>query len=138
MFLHESIDDCIGSLGLAGFRCLAAVPPPVDAPPPDRMTVPVDRPVALLYGNEHMGLSPRAIELCDGRFSYPMHGFCESLNISVCVAVTLSRVVEKRRALLGRTSDLPPHVAAQMRAAYHALSTPHAASLVLRKLREPP
>jgi hypothetical protein len=63
-----------------------------------------------------------------------MYGFCESLNISVSVAVTLSRVVERRRQLLGRPGDLPPQLFQQLRAAYYAQSTPHTASLVLRRL----
>ena len=134
VYLHEGIDDCLVYLREAGYRCLAAVPPAVDAPPPPELSIAADRPVALVYGNEHMGLSDRALELCDGRFSYAMHGFCESLNLSVSVAVTLSRVVERRRQLLGRVGDLPPTALGQLRAAYYALSTPHTASLVERSL----
>jgi tRNA (guanosine-2'-O-)-methyltransferase len=137
VYLHRDIDDCLGLLGEAGYSCLAAVPPRIDASPaPAEMEVAVDGPVALLYGNEHMGLSRRALDLADGRFSYPMYGFCESLNISVSVAVTLSRVVERRRRALGRSGDLPPGLEERLRAAYYAQSTPHTAALVLRSLDE--
>jgi hypothetical protein len=35
-----------------------------------------------------------------------MHGFSESLNISVAAAITLFQVCEKRRASLGKPGDL--------------------------------
>jgi len=45
--------------------------------------------VALVFGNEHGGLSPETIELSDGNFIIPQVGIIKSLNISVACAVTL-------------------------------------------------
>ena len=56
--------------------------------------IPLDRPLAFLFGNEREGLSPYALEHADAYLRLPMYGFTESFNISVSVAITLSHVVE--------------------------------------------
>ena len=45
--------------------------------------------VALVFGNEHSGVSDELIGLCDGNFIIPQVGIIKSLNISVACAVTL-------------------------------------------------
>lgn len=46
-------------------------------------------PVALVFGNEHSGVSEEIIALADGNFIIPQVGIIKSLNISVACAVTL-------------------------------------------------
>jgi len=46
-------------------------------------------PVALVFGNEHSGVSEEIIEMADGNFIIPQVGIIKSLNISVACAVTL-------------------------------------------------
>jgi tRNA (guanosine-2'-O-)-methyltransferase len=46
-------------------------------------------PVALVFGNEHSGVSDEIIEMADGNFIIPQVGIIKSLNISVACAVTL-------------------------------------------------
>lgn len=50
--------------------------------------VPIEGPVALVFGNELLGLSPEAIARADGFFRIPMSGFVESFNISVAAAIS--------------------------------------------------
>ncbi len=45
--------------------------------------------VALVFGNEHGGISEEAIKLSDGNFIIPQVGIIKSLNISVACAVSL-------------------------------------------------
>ncbi|HPG10743.1 MAG TPA: RNA methyltransferase [Chitinophagaceae bacterium] len=45
--------------------------------------------VALVFGNEHMGVSEEIRTLADGNFVIPQVGIIQSLNISVACAVTL-------------------------------------------------
>lgn len=45
--------------------------------------------VALVFGNEHSGVSDELKNLCDGNFIIPQVGIIKSLNISVACAVTL-------------------------------------------------
>jgi tRNA (guanosine-2'-O-)-methyltransferase len=47
------------------------------------------QPVALVFGNEHSGVSPEIINMADGNFIIPQVGIIKSLNISVACAVTL-------------------------------------------------
>ena len=46
-------------------------------------------PVALIFGNEHSGVSEDIITMADGNFIIPQVGIIKSLNISVACAVTL-------------------------------------------------
>jgi tRNA (guanosine-2'-O-)-methyltransferase len=46
-------------------------------------------PVALVFGNEHSGVSEEIITMADGNFIIPQVGIIKSLNISVACAVTL-------------------------------------------------
>ena len=46
-------------------------------------------PVALVFGNEHSGVSEEIIALADGNFIIPQVGIIKSLNISVACAVSL-------------------------------------------------
>lgn len=61
--------------------------------------VPVDQPLALVVGNEFAGASPVARELADFRFSIPMHGFAQSLNLAVFAGIALHALAERMRAL---------------------------------------
>jgi len=45
--------------------------------------------VALVFGNEHSGVSEEIIAMADGNFIIPQVGIIKSLNISVACAVTL-------------------------------------------------
>lgn len=64
-------------------------------------TVPVDGPVAIVFGSEVRGVSPEARELADGAVMIPMVGLTGSLNVSVSAAILLRTITERRRALVG-------------------------------------
>ena len=52
--------------------------------------------VALVFGNEHAGVSNELIERCDGNFIIPQVGIIKSLNISVACAVTMYEAYRQR------------------------------------------
>ncbi len=54
------------------------------------------QPVALMFGNEHSGVSQEAIEKADGNFIIPQMGMIQSLNISVACAVSLYEAFRQR------------------------------------------
>jgi tRNA (guanosine-2'-O-)-methyltransferase len=62
--------------------------------------------VALLFGNEHKGVSEAALTYCDGNFLIPQYGMVQSLNISVACAVSLYEALRQRKAK-GFYSDNP-------------------------------
>ena len=57
--------------------------------------------LAVVFGNEHRGVSPEMHALSDGTFAIPMRGFVESLNISVAAAITMQTLTRDGRARLG-------------------------------------
>jgi tRNA (guanosine-2'-O-)-methyltransferase len=53
--------------------------------------------VALVFGNEHDGVSEELRNLCDGNFIIPQVGMIRSLNISVACAVTLYEAFRQKQ-----------------------------------------
>jgi len=47
------------------------------------------RSLALVFGNEHEGVSPEIRQMADGDFLIPQVGIIQSLNVSVACAITL-------------------------------------------------
>ncbi len=54
------------------------------------------QPTALLFGNEHDGVSPESLAECNGNFVIPMFGFVQSLNISVACAISVFEAARQR------------------------------------------
>ncbi len=54
------------------------------------------KPTALVFGNEHLGVSEQGVALADGNFLIPQVGMIESLNISVACAVSLYEAFRQR------------------------------------------
>ena len=57
----------------------------------------LDKPLAIVLGNEHHGISEVVKEEADEFITIPMHGFTESFNISVSAAICLSELTTKIR-----------------------------------------
>ena len=55
-------------------------------------------PVALVFGNEHDGVSEEIRQLADGNFVIPQMGMIRSLNISVACAVSLYEAFRQKYA----------------------------------------
>lgn len=53
--------------------------------------------IALLFGNEHYGVSEEALAHTDGNFIIPQFGMVQSLNISVACAVSLFEGLRQRK-----------------------------------------
>jgi len=53
--------------------------------------------VALVFGNEHSGVSDALIGLADGNFIIPQVGIIKSLNISVACAVSVYEALRQKR-----------------------------------------
>jgi len=101
---------CFAALRERGYRVLASEVTP-GSPPLD--TLALDERTAFVFGNEHAGLTPETLALCDGRFHIAMHGFTESLNLSVACAITAFRCRQAIVRLAATAGDplrfaLPP------------------------------
>jgi len=101
---YGSVEACLAGLKQRGMTVWVADLSD-DACTPEE--VPVDGPLAVLFGSELTGVSDSARALADGVVSVPMRGLTESLNVSVAAACTLHRLAERRRVHLGG-GDLDP------------------------------
>jgi tRNA (guanosine-2'-O-)-methyltransferase len=72
--------------------------------------------IALVFGNEHGGVSDEVRALADGNFLIPQVGIIQSLNISVACAVTVYEAYRQRAAAgLYDHSSLPAERITQLR-----------------------
>jgi tRNA (guanosine-2'-O-)-methyltransferase len=141
--VHSSTDDCFARLRGAGFRLLAALPPEVERgqreSAMDDFSVAgiadARQPLALVFGNEHAGLTEQAITGCDGPFSLPMFGFSESYNLSVSVAMALAATTTARRRFLGQDGDLSTEQKKRLQAAYFFRSSRHSLDILCDAIR---
>lgn len=86
---------CIGKLKNKGYKIIATSPHEHDFTPE---TLPLESPLALVFGNEMAGLSKEALSQADDFIKIPMVGFTESLNISVSAAILMHTLSERLRA----------------------------------------
>jgi 23S rRNA (guanosine2251-2'-O)-methyltransferase len=82
-------------LAAAGYHLLAVetvagAPPPWDAP--------MSWPLALVFGNEALGIDPAALALCHGYTRLPVFGSKNSLNVGNCAAVLCYEAVRRLTA----------------------------------------
>ncbi len=101
---HESGARAAGSLRAAGYEVWAGH---LDARARLYTELPADRPLALLFGNEHEGPSAQTLAACTGTFRIPMAGFTQSFNVSVAAAIALGHATSARRRYLETAGDLP-------------------------------
>jgi tRNA (guanosine-2'-O-)-methyltransferase len=115
---HADFQACAQTLHERGFALYAAVP----GAQLELSEIDVSRPAALVFGNEHAGLTGSAQAACDGTFGIPMRGFTQSFNLSVSVALSVFDCSRRRRATLGRAGDLDDQERALLRARWYVLS----------------
>lgn len=123
---HESIEECLGLLRGRAYRVFVAA---MDGELTPEQLAKVDR-AAVVFGNEHKGVSRSVRDIADGTYAIPMEGFVESLNVSVASAITL--YVASR----GRHGDLDEAAREEIRARYLLASVRDAARIVDEHLRE--
>ncbi len=113
MEVHEfdTFEAAMDVFSRHGLRHYAAVAPPSDV---GNANVELGRmpallaestfvpPLAIWFGNERWGLSQKAVDAADAAFTIPLHGFSQSLNLSVSAGIALHHVVGSLRA---RTAD---------------------------------
>jgi tRNA (guanosine-2'-O-)-methyltransferase len=122
---HESPTACVHALRARGHRIFVAA---VDGRLGPEALAREPRP-AIVFGNEHAGVSADMRDLADGTYAIPMRGFVQSLNVSVAAAITLFA------AMQGRPGQLDAQAAEELRARYCVLSVPHADEIVAEYLR---
>lgn len=88
---------CIKDLKSKGFQVFASTLHSKNDFTPDN--VPIDKPIAIVLGNEHAGVSDEVLANVDGFIQIPMYGFTESYNVSVAAALMGYHINERVRNL---------------------------------------
>lgn len=123
---HRSPETCAAYLRERGYRILVATMGGQTTP---RDLNASQDPVAVVFGNEHAGVSPTLTRLSDGTYSIPMRGFVESLNVSVASAITIQAATEPR------AGDLPEGARQALRARFMMLSVDRADEVIAEHQR---
>jgi tRNA (guanosine-2'-O-)-methyltransferase len=89
----KSVSDCYESLKADGFLIAASI---VGDESDSLYELDLRRKIALVFGNEHRGVSEEAASSADVLFQIPMLGMVQSLNVSVACAITLYEAFRQR------------------------------------------
>lgn len=114
----ESTADCFQHLRARGYSIVATTP---DAECQPLWSLGLDRPLAIVFGNEEKGLSHIALQNADCRVHMPVYGFTQSYNISVSVAMVFSFLTRALRTS-GRSWHLTEQEKALLRLEWYRLS----------------
>lgn len=122
---HDTARACIETLHGRGYRVYVATmdgqAQPGDLQGEDK--------VAVVFGNEHAGVSAEIRALVDGTYAVGMRGFVESLNVSVATAITLHDATRDRAGDLSESEQL------LLRARFMMYSVQRADAVVREHLR---
>lgn len=91
---HRDLGRALADLRGRGYRIAATSARPGSV---ELDATPLDRPLALCFGTEEVGLSPGALDAADLHLHVPMVGFTESLNVSVTAALCLRELTRRVR-----------------------------------------
>ncbi|MCL4510418.1 MAG: RNA methyltransferase [Bacteroidetes bacterium] len=89
----RSVKTCYDSLRADGFIIAASV---VGEKSVSLYEMDLRQKIALVFGNEHRGVTEDAASFADLRFQIPMYGMVQSLNVSVACAITLYEALRQR------------------------------------------
>jgi len=126
----DSPDECVPVLRERGYRIVAT---DLEAETP-LSEVDFEEPTALVFGNEHDGVSEIVREAADERCVVPIVGFAQSFNISVSAAIALHTIFRRRTEEWGSHGDLSAEERLHLKALYYLRSVEQPARL-LRGLR---
>jgi tRNA (guanosine-2'-O-)-methyltransferase len=90
---HTSVDACYAALRAEGFTIVATH---LGARSSSLYDLDLTKKIALVFGNEHRGVSDEAAEKADGNCQIPMMGMIQSLNVSVACAVSVYEALRQR------------------------------------------
>ncbi len=91
-----SVDACFDSLREKGYNIYGTSPAPGSLSIYDLKP---DEKLALVFGNEHEGISEEVKSKADGLVHIPMLGFTDSFNISVSASIFLYDLVKKAESV---------------------------------------
>jgi tRNA (guanosine-2'-O-)-methyltransferase len=92
---YRELEPCIEKLRVEGFSLWGTH---LGSEAKDLFSLDLTQKIALVFGNEHTGISKELLAYCDGNFIIPMNGMLPSLNVSVSAAISLYEAFRQRRS----------------------------------------
>ncbi len=92
----EKIVSALTQLKQEGYT-LVAVEQVHGALPLDQLNITVQRPCALVFGNEVFGVCDEALALVDYAVEIPQHGTKQSLNVATCIGIVAWEISRGQR-----------------------------------------
>lgn len=99
---HDSIEDCYKQLRSEGKKIYTTH---LSKDAVSLYDLDFTQPFAFVFGNEHSGVTEKAVALADGNVLIPQVGMIQSLNISVACAVSIYEAF-RQRLKAGRFNEL--------------------------------
>ena len=90
---YKSIEECYNQLRKETFIIYASS---LNSDSKNIYDLDFTKKTAIVFGNEHRGLSKEAEEGADETFFIPMYGMVQSLNVSVSAAITIYEALRQR------------------------------------------
>lgn len=110
----RSLEECLATLREEGFAIAATR---IGESSKSLFDVDLTHKVAVVFGNEHRGVSDECAAMADLHLMIPMVGMIQSLNVSVACAVTLYEAVRQR--ILRGHYDQPKLSSEELRTILH-------------------
>lgn len=90
----SAVDPCFAALREKGYK-IFGTSPASDSLSIHDLPLSPDQKVALVFGNEHEGISEEVKAKVDGLVHIPMKGFTESFNVSVSASIFLYELIKR-------------------------------------------
>ena len=90
----DNLEECVAALGQRSYKLFATH---LGEQSHSLYELDLTTPMALVFGNEHSGVTDECLKHCDGNFIIPQVGMIKSLNISVACAVSLYEAFRQRQ-----------------------------------------
>lgn len=90
----SSVNECYESLKREGYSIYTSS---ISTDAVDLYKLDFKKKIAVVFGNEHRGVSDDALNLADKKFKIPMYGMVQSLNVSVAAAIVLYEALRQRQ-----------------------------------------
>jgi len=91
---YKTITECFNKLRKEGFVIYASS---IKEGSKNLYDIDLTKKAAIVFGNEHRGISDEAAKFADDLFLIPMYGMVQSLNVSVAAAVVLYEALRQRK-----------------------------------------
>lgn len=95
--IFTSTSECLKELKREGYEIMATI---LDEKAESLLTTKFEnKKIAVMFGNEHRGLSEEAVRLADKKIYIPMRGMVQSLNLSVTAAIVMWEITRQRNSI---------------------------------------